>query len=90
MSLNLGIGEYRKKDYQEILNISEDKDNMDETWEEWKANKRKAILRFEQMGFKAVDIIVTPKELVKFCRKNGLPINGKSRSEFVTFKMSEE
>jgi len=31
MNSKIGIDEYRKEDYKEILKISEDKDNMEET-----------------------------------------------------------
>ena len=87
MESNIGIGEYRKEDYQEILRISEDKENMEETWEEWKANKNRTIKNFHNMGLKTIDIIVTPKELVKYCREKGLKINGKSRANFISFKV---
>lgn len=86
MESNIGVGEYRKEDYQEIFRISVDKDNMEDTWEKWKANKNRTIKKFQNMGLKTVDIIVKPKELVNYCRENGLKINGKSRAQFVSFK----
>lgn len=87
MDSNIGVGDYRKEDYQEIYRLSEDKDNMEETWEEWKANKNRAIKNLQKMGLKTIDIIVTPKELVKYCREKGLKINGKSRANFISFKV---
>jgi len=89
MDLNIGIGEYQKKDYQEILKISEDKDNMDKTWEEWKASKNRALEKFKKMGLKPINILVKPKELVQYCREKGLKINGKSRADFITYKVTE-
>lgn len=88
METNIGIGEYLKKDYKEILRISEDRDNMDESWKEWKASKNRAIKNFQKMGMKTIDIIVTPEELVKYCRKNGLKINGQSRAGFISYKVT--
>lgn len=86
MTSNFAISEYRKEDYQEIYRLSEDRDNMDDNWEDWKANKKKAIKNFKKMGLNPIDIIVKPKELVVFCRENGLSINGNSRSQFVSYK----
>lgn len=85
-----GIGAYEKEDYEEILKISEDKDQMDETWEEWKSNKDRTKLELEKYGMKVVDIIVKPMELMKYCRERGLSINGKSRSRYVTEKVEEK
>lgn len=86
MESNIGIGEYRKEDYQEIFILSEDKDNMEETWEDWKANKNRTNKKFQNMGLKTIDIIVSPKELVNYCRENGLIINGKSKAQFISYK----
>jgi len=86
MESNIGIGEYRKEDYQEIYRLSEDKDNMEETWEDWKANKDKAVKNLQNLGLITIDIIVIPKELVNYCREKGLNINGKSRAQFITYK----
>ncbi|MEL7222570.1 MAG: hypothetical protein AAGJ93_14705 [Bacteroidota bacterium] len=85
----IGVGEYRKQDYQEILRLSDDRENMDETWEAWKANKNKGLKNFHQMGLKTIDIMVYPRELVKYCREKGLRINGESRANFISFKVME-
>ena len=81
--VNIGIGVYLKEDYQEILNLSEDRDNLDETWEAWKANKKRAVSQLKKQGLTLIDILVKPRDLVMFCRERGLPINGKSRAEYV-------
>ena len=75
----IGIGVYRKKDYSKIRELSEDRDNMDDTWEEWEVNKKKAQQRFEQMGVRVVDVLVKPTALVEFCQKNGLRVDGSAR-----------
>ena len=89
MNTVFGIGHYLKEDYEEILNLSEDRENMDETWLEWKKSKATAIKNFKNMGIKPIDVIVIPKELVKYYRENGLNINGKSRANFISFKVSK-
>lgn len=85
----VGIGVYSKREYQEVLSISEDKEGMDATWEEWKKSKKKAMNNFKLMGIKTIDINVTALELVKYCRERGMSINGKSRASFVSYKVSE-
>ena len=84
-----GIGVYRKEDYPEILRLSEDRDKLDQTWEDWKKNKDKAVANFRKLGITMVDILGPPLELVKYCREKGLAINGKSRAAFVTSKVEK-
>lgn len=86
--MNFGVGIYRKEDYQEILKLSGDRHKMDETWEGWKENKKKTVKNFKKMGLNTIDILVTPIELVEYCRKNGKPINGESRASFISYKVS--
>ncbi len=85
----IGIGTYLKEDYEENLKLSIDRDNLDSTWKDWRKNKERAKKHLAKQGFKVVDIIVRPKELVDFCRARGLAINGDSRSQFVTHKTGE-
>lgn len=89
MGLLIGIGEYHKSDYQEILELSVDRDGLDKTWEDWKKNKEGVKLTLEKQGLTPVDVYVKPSELVKYCRSKGLEINGKSRAEFVQNKVRE-
>lgn len=87
MESNIGIGVYKKEDYKEILKISVDKEKMNQTWNEWKKTKNRTVANFQKLGIKTVDILVKPKELVQFCRENGLEINGQARANFISNKV---
>lgn len=87
--MNIGIGTYTKEDYPEIKRISKDRDNLDETWEAWKKNKDKAKKNFQRSGLNIVDIHVKPQELLLFCQRRGLIVDGSSRSQFVQYKVAE-
>jgi hypothetical protein len=56
--MNVGIGTYLKEDYPEIYLLSKDKENMEESWEEWKDNKERSVKEIERNGIKTIDIIV--------------------------------
>jgi len=85
--MNVGIGHYRPKDYLKIYNMSEDKETMNETWKEWKKKKDKAKAGLEKQGLHVVDVLVFPKELKKYCEEQGIKIDGKARSKFVSYKL---
>jgi len=89
MKVTMGIAIYEKSDYPEILNISDDRDSMDATWEEWKKSKENAIKQFQIMGIQTVDVLIKSKELVHYCRRHGLPNTGETRSRFVTDTLNQ-
>jgi hypothetical protein len=89
MKYNVGISTYLKEDYNEILQISEDRDNMDGTWDEWKVNKDRAVSELRSLGTVVIDIIVRPDDIMKFCLEKGVPINGDSRAHYVQEKVRD-
>jgi len=86
--MNIGIGDYRPKDYRKIYKMSEDKHDMNETWKEWKIKKDEAKAGLEMQGLEVIDVLVRPSELKKYCEENGFKINGEARSKFVRHKVS--
>lgn len=85
----LGIATYQINDWQELLKISDDRANLEETWDEWNDNihKYEEHLRKNNKTFK--EILINLEELKIFCKNNELLINGESRSHFVSEKLLE-
>ena len=79
----IGVGNYRKEDYEDIRRISMDKEAFFDTWEEWKIEQNKVKQNFINQGFNAIDVLVKPLELEIYCGQRGLEINAKSRAEYV-------
>ena len=89
METNIGIATFRKQDYKKILAIAEDKNSMNDTWQEWKKKKDRLKKDFEIMGIKTVDILVLPKELLAYCNKHDLKNSGETRARYVQEKVEE-
>lgn len=85
--MNIGIGDYRPKDYPKIYKMSEDKDNMNRTWVEWKKKRDDLKASLEMQGLQTIDILVIPSELKKYCEAHGFKIDGEARSKFVRHKV---
>lgn len=85
----LGIATYQYNDWKEFLKISDDRDELESTWNEWNNNihEYEELLRIKKKRFK--EILINLGELKEFCNDRGLKINGESRSLFVTKKMQE-
>lgn len=85
----LGIATYQFNDWNKLLKISDDRDYLEATWEEWNNNlhEYEELLRIKHTPFK--EILINLDELVDYCNNQGLLINGESRSEFVARKLKE-
>ena len=90
MIFEFGVSEYPKEDYLEIYKHSVDKDQMEETWEAWKENKDQKVKEMKTDGRNTIDVIVYAEELIRYCRENGLELNGEARAQFVSVKMAKE
>jgi len=86
--MSIGIGCFIKDQYDELLKISSDSENMDSTWEEWLKNKERAKQEMSNKGVICVDVKVDLFELMDYCQKERLLVNGKSRARFVQYLLS--
>jgi hypothetical protein len=78
----IGVATYSKTEYPELLALSEDRDLMDATWEEWTKSKNKAVKNLQKMGLQVMEVQVRLAELALYCREQDLKINGDSRAMF--------
>ena len=85
-----GLGTYLKGEYEEIRRISEDKEDMADTYEEWRENKIRLQINLQSKGIATTDVIIHPVDLREYCVRNGLKINGRSRAQFVQSKVKEQ
>lgn len=84
----LGIGCFKEAQYDELLKVSSDAENMNPTWEEWLKSKEKTKQELETQGKECVDVEVDLFELMNYCQKEGLQINGGSRAQYVQHLLS--
>ena len=79
----VGIAWYGAEDWEEIRRISVDGDKLEDTHDAW---MRSAELQREQMGragYYVHKIVIVPKKWAAWSRRNGIPLNGASRAQYV-------
>jgi hypothetical protein len=73
---------YRPQDWARLLEISEDRDDLEPTHAEWVAGANKIIRAFEETGQPCERILINLDDLIAWCRARKCPIDGAARSEF--------
>lgn len=87
--LIVGFAYYKKEQWNEIRNIMVDKENMAEDWEEWRLVLERGLTEHFNKGFQVLRIVLDINELLEYCSKNKVPLDGKARSGLVSHKLAD-
>ena len=86
----LGVPWYTPEQYERLLEVADDRDNLEDTYEEWKATADKTLKKIEKPGVWHLKIYVDVDELVSWCKFENLPVDGEARTIFVADKVEEK
>jgi len=86
-TLALGLAWFDRKQWQRLTEVAEDRNALDDTFEQWKQSALEAVRMIEREGQKVEKVHIEVESLVSWCKEKGLPVNGKSRAEYVTQMM---
>ena len=85
-----GVAWYRPEQWARLREISEDVENLDDTYEEWR-QKAEQVLRDSipaDVTLEKVDIDV--EEVLARCNVLGLPMNAQSRARYVSDRLRQK
>ncbi len=83
-TLVVGLAWFDRKQWQRLTAVVEDRNELDPTFEQWQQSALEAVRMIEQEGQSVEKVHVEVESLVSWCKEKGLPVNGKSRAEYVT------
>jgi hypothetical protein len=86
----IGLGWYRREDWQRLLQMFPDRDKLHETYDEWLKDVHKGEKLVKREGNVVKRIIVDPDELAAWCALRGLQPVAAARAEYVCEKMQHE
>jgi hypothetical protein len=86
----VGVAWYRPEQWQRLREISVDRDELDDTYQEWVRNVEKVIKELNRNGIQCVKVTVEVEELLHWCQSQNIPVNGEARSRYVTEKLPSE
>jgi hypothetical protein len=81
----LGLAWFDREQWQRLTEVVENRSELDDTYEQWIQSARDALRNFERQGQSVEKVHIKVDELVAWCKAKGVPIDGKSRSEYVAF-----
>ena len=90
LSPALGAAWYRSDQWDRLREVSEDRTDLENTWEEWVHVAEKALRDFLARGIQMEKVDVHVEELVRWCQAKQQPINAASRSAFAAEMLRQE
>lgn len=83
----VGVAWYRKEQWSQLLQISEDAEQLEGTYEEWLGIASEHMTQIEAAGIPAQKVDLDVNELLAWCQSRGLPVNAESRARFTAEKV---
>jgi len=78
----VGIGCYKREEWEQFLALADDREKLEDTYDEWIRDFRKTVRNMRKAGINPRKVCFKLDELIDFCRKKGLKNNAEARSEF--------
>jgi hypothetical protein len=79
----VGLAWFDRKQWQRLTEVVEDRSELDDTFEQWKQGALDAVRKIESEGQTVEKVHIEVASLASWCKEKGLPVNGKSRAEYV-------
>ena len=85
----LGIAWYRREEWSHLLKISADRDELEDTYEEWLHNAEIRLHEMAEAGINPTKVYINLDELQKWCIVQGRPLDGSARAVFTAEKICQ-
>lgn len=85
----VGVAWYRRDDWERLLQVSVDREELEDTYDEWVAAMPARMAEIEQTGIKAHKIDVAVEELIAWCHSNGRVVDGGARADYAAHKLRD-
>jgi hypothetical protein len=79
-----GIGFYRRDQWPRLLETTDDRKELEDTYDEWKLNLVKSVKNLRALGPSPLKVDIDIEELVNWCKERDFKNVGASRAEFIT------
>jgi hypothetical protein len=83
----IGLSWFQPEQWERLIEISEDRDALDDSYEDWRKNANNTIQKINALGKHIQRVKIDLDELLHWCEQKNEPVNGASRAEFVAFIM---
>ena len=85
----LGIAWYKREEWSHLWEIAADRDEIEDTYEEWLNNAETRLREMAEAGINAKRVYINVGELQDWCIVHGRPLDGSARAVFTAEKLRQ-
>lgn len=85
----LGVAWYRREQWNRLLEIASDRDQLEDTYDAWKSTAQKQFDELAQAGQPVRKVDIDVDELLSWCDSEDRPVDGAARAEFTAHRLRE-
>ena len=85
----MGVAWYRRDQWDRLLEISSDRAELEDTYDEWKAVAEENLVNLSQLVNKLRKVHIDVEELLIWCNSQNRAVDGDARTEFTVVKLRE-
>ena len=86
-AIAVGFAWFDREQWVLLHDVAADRAKLDDTFEEWETNARRALADLKSQGIAAERFEVRVADLVRWCADRKLPIDSAARAEYVSFML---
>ncbi|HVL36487.1 MAG TPA: hypothetical protein VM489_12525 [Burkholderiales bacterium] len=79
----VGVAWFDRRQWKRLAEVVEDPNELEPTYEQWQQGAQSAVHAIESEGRLVERVHIEVQSLVSWCKDKGLPVNGRSRAEYV-------
>ena len=79
----VGIAWFTREQWQRLTEIADDRNELDETFEQWERNALSALYTLHSQGRSIRKVMVDVETLVAWCRGRGRRVDAAARADYV-------
>jgi len=85
----IGVAWYGREQWPRLLEISTDRDELEDSYDEWLASAGKTLGLLGSQGLNAVRVDIDTEELLAWRHTRNLPVNAKARTDYTVEKVQK-
>ena len=85
-----GVAWFKPEQWKALKYVSVDGDDLEETHSKWLLNANRALQELRARGVQVEPVEIEVKELVAWCKEQGIPLNSSARSRYAAEKIREK
>ena len=82
----MAVATYTREQWSRLVEVADDRDELENSWEEWQAGHDETIALLRGQGFEPIEIPVDVDALQEFCRQRGLRNDSGGRAEYAAYQ----